>query len=200
MTSTSPHQNQASKSEERGTFMIESAKKQAAEDGKPTDDPELLDTIEMYSSWRDEVEKLEASPEWKKDNLEYDLRSTEWILEKARGDRVYAQHIYAALCNTDWQRTEPWPILKNQTWSCSWRHAGGIIADMLEEGDYIDWYCSGIVQERGDYDEWSKTATEEQIENYKKYLAHVGEGTVTDEIKADFLKLGWQLVSSDQAE
>jgi predicted kinase len=65
---------------------------------------------------------------------------------------------------------------------------------MLGEGDYIDWHCSGIVQTYQDDDEWFKTATEEQLERYKKGQAHVGEGIVTDEIREDFLKLGWQLV------
>ena len=65
---------------------------------------------------------------------------------------------------------------------------------MLETGDYIDWYCSGIVQSYEDDDEWFKTATDEQLARYKMVQARVSEGTVTDEIKADFLKLGWLLV------
>jgi hypothetical protein len=188
--SKSPHQNEVSHSEERNTFQRDAYISRCKKDGKEPDPDQLA----MYEEWAEKVVEQEADPKWREDNLEYDLRSTEWILEKARGDKVYAQHIYAALCNTDWQRTEPWPILKNQTWSCSWRHAGGIIADMVGEGDYIDWYCSGIVQQREDYDEWAKTATEEQLERYKKGQAHVGEGIVTDEIREDFLKLGWQLV------
>lgn len=188
--SKSPHQNEISHSEERHTFQRDAYVNRCIKEGKEIDPEQLA----MYEEWKVNDELKYTDPSWRENNLEYDLRTTEWILEKSRGDEVYAQHIYAALCNTDWQRTEPWPILKNQTWSCSWRHAGGIVADMLEEGDYIDWYCSGIGGERDDYEEWSKTATEEQLENYKKSQAYVGEGTVTDEIKADFLKLGWQLV------
>jgi len=88
----------------------------------------------------------------KQDDLEYDLRSTEWVIEKVKADKVYAQHLYAAMCNNDFMRNEVWPILTEKKWSCSWRHAGGIIADMRGEGDYIDWYCSGIVD--ADEDQW----------------------------------------------
>ena len=117
-----------------------------------------------------------ADPEWQKDNLEYDLRSNKWICDKTKSTKTYAQNLYAALCNQDWQRNEVWPLLKDQRWSCSWRHAGGIVADMREEGDYIDWYCSGM---QGEPDaDWVD-------------LGHVPEGTVTDEIREDLFKLGW---------
>lgn len=125
--------------------------------------------------------RLRENPtEWKKDNLEYDLRSTDWILEKARLSENYAQHLYAALCNNEFIKSEVWPILKDQRWSCSWRSAGGIIADMRQQGDYIDWYCSGM---RGglDYNDKGKDGT-------------VTEGTVTEEIKDDLKKLGWLVV------
>ena len=117
-----------------------------------------------------------ADPEWQKDNLEYDLRSNKWICDKTKSTKTYAQNLYAALCNQDWQRNEVWPLLKDQRWSCSWRHAGGIVADMREEGDYIDWYCSGIQSEPD--------------ENWID-LGHVSEGTVTDQIREDLFKLGW---------
>ena len=98
------------------------------------------------------------------------------------------------MCNTDWQRTEAWPILKNEKWSCSWRYAGGIVADMLQEGDYIDWYCSGISSDEEPDPAWLANATEEQVRHMKQKQAYVPEGTVTDEISKDFLKLGWQQV------
>ena len=84
--------------------------------------------------------------------------------------------MYAALCNQEWQRNEVWHLLKDQRWSCSWRYAGGIVADMREEGDYMSWYCSGIQNEPD--------------ENWVD-LGHVGEGHVTDEIRNDLFKLGW---------
>lgn len=188
--SSSPEQNEISCSAERYTFQRDSYVKRCEQEGRQPDPDEMA----MYDEWRENAELKHRDPDWQRDNLEYDLRTTDWILEKVRGDDIYAQHVYAALCNTDWQRTEPWPILKNQTWSCSWRHAGGIVADMRQTGDYIDWYCSGIQQVRDENDAWFATATQEQLENYKKSQARVSEGTVTDEIRSDFLRLGWQLV------
>ena len=101
--------------------------------------------INHYLDYEEQDKEHAVDPEWCKDNLEYDLRTTEWIIEKAKCDKVYAQHLYAAICNNDFTRNDVWPILTEKKWSSSWRHAGGIIADMREEGDYMSWYCSGIV-------------------------------------------------------
>ena len=122
-------------------------------------------------------------PESHKNNLEYDLLTTDWILEKVRSRDDYAQHLYAAMCNTEFQKLDVMPILKEERWSCSWRYAGGIVADMREKGDYIDWYCSGI----GGYDK----------NDPNKAGQYVGEGAVTDEIRADLKKLGWLVIDDD---
>ena len=119
------------------------------------------------------------------------MRGADWMVAKVRESRVYAQHLYAAICNNDFQKLEVWPILKDQRWSASWRSAGGIVADMRGEGDYIDWYCSGIRNdlplEDGEWDGW----TLEQQTYYKEGLAFVGEGMITDEITEDLKKLRW---------
>lgn len=125
------------------------------------DIPETEKMLEWYKRWDEQKLEQEQDPEWQKNNLEYDLRSTDWILKKVRESDDYAKALYAALCNNDFTKNDVWPILQEETWSCSWRYAGGIIADMREEGDYIDWYCSG------------------------------NEGYVDDEIKKDLLTLGW---------
>ena len=137
-------------------------------------------------------------PQSRIDNLEYDLLTTDWILEKVRGDDVYAQNLYAAMCNNDFQKLEVLPVLKDQRWSCSWRYAGGIVADMQQHGDYIDWYCSGI---RGDpiSDEEFANLSEEKKALYLQTKAYVGEGFVTDEIRADLKKLGWLVIDDDQS-
>ena len=148
-------------------------------------------TMDMdYLDWFDGVmldlhEHRFDNPESRKNNLEWDLLTTEWILEKARGRQDYAQNIYAALCNTDWQKLDVMEILKEQTWSCSWRAAGGIVAGMLGQGDYLDWYCSGMGG-ISDYDIEESQRTMDQ----NKF---VPEGTVTDEIVQDFGRLGWVL-------
>lgn len=113
-------------------------------------------------------------------DLEEDMKAAEWFVTKVRDSKSYAQNVYAALCNMQWQRREVMPILKQELWSCSWRSAGGIVARLRNEGDYMDWYCSGI---SGSYDH-----TGELKEGY------VGEGIVTEEIGYDFGILGWQPV------
>jgi len=94
------------------------------------------------------------------------------------------------MCNRDFIKHDVIPILKNQRWHCSWRYAGGIIADMQEKGDYIDWYCSGIRNEPLAEEEL-QTLTLEQQHREKEYNAFVGEGVVTDEIREDLFRLGW---------
>jgi hypothetical protein len=110
--------------------------------------------------------------------MEYDLRSTPWILEKVK-DENYAQNLYAAMCNNNFRNIHILELLKESEWSCSWRYAGGIIADMREEGDYMDWYCSGITD---------VIPSEDGVTEIKGY---VSESFVTDEIREDLLKLGW---------
>jgi hypothetical protein len=170
---------EVSKSPERHTFQAEQYVKRCEAEGKEPSE----DYLNLYKSARQQDEENMVDPAWQKDNLEYDLRSTEWILEKVRGDDIYAQNLYAALCNNDFIKREMWPILKDQRWSCSWRHAGGIIADMQQKGDYIDWYCSGIRND-GYQDNLDTVDTRR----------HISEGLVTEEIESDLYKLGWLVV------
>jgi hypothetical protein len=112
-------------------------------------------------------------------DLEEDLNNTEWFLDKVRTSETYAQNVYAALCNMRWQPAEVWPVLADEYWSCSWRSAGGIVADFKNVGgDYMDFYCSGIGSGLGNGDESGTKG-------------YVPEGTVTDEIREDFARLGW---------
>jgi hypothetical protein len=108
-------------------------------------------------------------------NLEADIRACEWMLKKVVDSETYAQNLYAAMCNNVFQRNEVWPRLKDEYWSCSWRAAGGIIADLRGQGDYIDWYCSGI---------WF-------VGDTNSYQGYVSESTVTDEIREDLFAIGW---------
>ena len=102
-------------------------------------------------------------------NLEHDLFHADFIVAKTRND-VYAQNLYASLCNNQFFKGD-----MKKPWTCSWRYAGGIVADMkwLETGkqyDYLDLYCSSALSDNPDF---------------------VGEGTITDEVRADLEKLGW---------
>jgi len=100
-------------------------------------------------------------------SLEDELKNSKTICERVLADKDYAEDLYRALCNMRWRKREVMPLLRNEMWSCSWRYAGGIVADIRQEGDYMDWYCLG------------------------------GEGTVSEEIEKDLLDLGWEPVEYD---
>jgi len=163
-----------SKSPERNTFQKEAYIKRQSEKGEPLSQ----DYLAMWDSTAIDALKREADPKWQKDNLEYDLRTSEKLCAKVKASDQYAQNLYAALCNRSFLKNEVIPILRDESWCCSWRYAGGIIADMREEGDYIDWYCSGIGDGLGNGDG----------DGTKKY---VSESVVTEEIESDLKDLGW---------
>ncbi len=102
-------------------------------------------------------------------NLFQDIKNELSLLEKLK-NYDYAQALYAAICNVDWYK----PPLR-YPFSCSWRYAGHEIADIRNEilpetaphEDYCDFYCSGISD------------------------LTVPEGTITPEIRADLLALGY---------
>ena len=120
-------------------------------------------------------------------DLERDLHSSPVIKEKVLEER-YAQNLYAAMCNMQWGKATVWQQSAGELaglddpdiWSCSWRYAGGLVAELRSEGDYMDWYCSGI----GSGEHREKTG-------------FVSEGYVTNEIRNDLLTLGWYPVPWD---
>jgi len=93
-------------------------------------------------------------------------------------DIEVAKDFYRALCNVDWYpNIDPLPEdeqiiskLKGERpdyWSCSWRAAGRFIADIRNKHyncseTYLDFYCSG------------------------------DEGTVTDQVRECFERMGWK--------
>jgi len=169
-------------SPERNTFQKENYIKRRKEQGLEP----LEEYIEMFKTWKQQDEANIVDPTWQKDNMEWDLRSTEWICDKVKANESYAQNLYAAICNNDFQKLEVIPILQDQRWSASWRHAGGIIADMREEGDYIDWYCSGIGNDDRGYGLDSREGG-----------GYVPESVVTDEVREDLKQLGWIVVDQN---
>ena len=113
-------------------------------------------------------------------NLETDIKNSDWMVRKIRESDGYAQNLYAAFCNNQFIKLDILTVLRDDFWSCSWRYAGGIIANVRENETYLDWYCSGI-------------ADDDPTENNSSYTASgfVPESTVTDEIRQDLERLGW---------
>jgi hypothetical protein len=86
--------------------------------------------------------------------LDENLASSADVLEAVK-DQKTAVDLYRALCNVDWYKN-------GISWSCSWRSAGGIVAELRDVGeDYMDFYCSG------------------------------GEGQVSEKIRALLCNLNW---------
>lgn len=98
-----------------------------------------------------------------KPDLERDLFLSETIVSKCKSSRIYAQNLYAAMANNRF-------VYGENEWTCSWRMSGGIVADLRDCGeDYLDYYCSGMINLDGS----------------------VSESVVTDEIRLDLAKIGW---------
>lgn len=94
------------------------------------------------------------------EQFERDLRSSEDIRAKV-SDMTFARELYSALCNTDIYYNDcETPV------SCSWRHAGGVVADLRDQNeDYLDFYFSGQ------------------------------EGHVTEDVQQALAPLGWRIVA-----
>lgn len=97
-------------------------------------------------------------------DLQRDLAMSARIRALVRSD-LFATLLYAALCNTTWRHTAT-----GTPWSCSWRSAGGVVAGLRGEGDYLDWYCS------------------------------MGEWLVDEQVLAEIQALGWELVEAEPPE
>jgi hypothetical protein len=97
-------------------------------------------------------------------NLERDFAISDRIRGLIRSD-VFAVLLYGALCNTTWRHKAT-----GATWHCSWRGAGGIVAELRGEGCYMDWYCSS------------------------------GEGLVDEQVLAEIDTLGWALAEADKTK
>ena len=173
--------NKVSKSPDRFSFQKKGYEERLAKKGE-TPNEAYLDYFEKVIDHHDHKFDDPASHV---NNMEYDLVTTDWILEKVRASETYAQNLYASICNNDFIKLEVVPILRQDPdkdyWSASWRSAGGIVADMRQEGDYINWYCSGIGDGLGNGD----------ADRTKGY---VPEGMITDEIRNDLQRLGWAIV------
>jgi hypothetical protein len=174
-----------SKSPDRHSFQKGGYVKRMEETGEPISEAYL----DMFDNILNAHEHKFDDPASHVNNMEYDLLITDWILEKVRTNDSYAQNLYAAMCNNDFIRMEVIPIIRQDPdkdfWHASWRYAGGIIADMQQKGDYIDWYCSGMGGLNREFE------GEEANEQWRARTGYVPEGYITDEIRSDLQRLGW---------
>lgn len=90
-------------------------------------------------------------------NLEDEMKNSAEVIALCKDDEI-AKDFYRALCNMQWKKAPGIPDdeiiiekLKGKevdVWSCSWRYAGGIIADIRNDHhgkseNYMDFYFSG---------------------------------------------------------
>lgn len=82
--------------------------------------------------------QIDAHPDHR--DFETDLRTA--LGAQIAADDDLAARAYASLCNVDWTHEH------GSRYSCSWRYAGGLIAEIRNElnetgEDYLHWYCAG---------------------------------------------------------
>ena len=71
-------------------------------------------------------------------DFEKDLEKT--FNERMKADDSFCVQIWSALANKLWKHES---MDDDEEYSCTFRYAGGLIADILGRGGYMDWYCSG---------------------------------------------------------
>ena len=124
-----------------------------------------------------------------KHSMQTDMMNAEWFRDKVKQSKSYAQNLYAAMCNNDFQKQDTWEVLTDNRWSCSWRAAGGVVATLRDcDEDYMDYYCSGM----GGF-----VTMDADPASYYEENGYVKESEVTDEIRADLLQLGWIVLSEN---
>ena len=122
-------------------------------------------------------------------SMQTDMMEAEWFRNKVKSSKSYAQNLYAAMCNNEFQKQDTWEVLSDSRWSCSWRAAGGVVATLRDCGeDYMDYYCSGM----GGF-----ATLDRDPGIYYEENGYVKESEVTDEIREDLLRLGWVVIVTE---
>lgn len=88
-----------------------------------------------------------------KHDFEEDLKAA--LGDDMKKDTQLCKNVWSALANVIWVHKD------GKEYSCTFRCAGGVVARILGEGDYLDWYCCA------------------------------GYAVVTDKIAEEMKKLGW---------
>lgn len=95
-------------------------------------------------------------------DLERDLHNHITLVERVKSDVTFAESLYAALCNNQFRHVNMTDDPED-FWSCTWRAAGDIVAELTNnpQNDYLTYYCTG------------------------------NEGMVTPELVQLFAEIGW---------
>lgn len=78
---------------------------------------------------------MENTTESKLSNFQDDL--TNLFGDRMRSDEEFCKNIWSALANVIWRNID------GAEASYTFRAAGGLIAEIIDGGDYMDWYCCG---------------------------------------------------------
>lgn len=69
-------------------------------------------------------------------DFEADLKSL--FGDKMKKDDEFCAEVWSALANIIWKNDDA------EEFDATFRYAGGLIADIIGRGDYMDWYCCGV--------------------------------------------------------
>jgi hypothetical protein len=113
-------------------------------------------------------------------SLEVDLISSKDIQYKVKAHTDFDNELYAALCNNRFEKD-------GQQWSCSWRYAGGIVAEIANQNKK-----KPLDSEYYKEDLWNM--------DYMQYYCNGDEGTITNRIEKELKKLGWTVVEEKEED
>lgn len=65
--------------------------------------------------------------------------------EQIKSDDEFCKELWSALTNIEWTNED------GSNFSCTFRYAGALIADIRESGGYMDWYCSSEYAKVSEY-------------------------------------------------
>ena len=119
-----------------------------------------------------------------------DLMASDIIRRKVQ-DIVYAQHLYATLASHTFARVDN----KEVKHYSSSRGAGGIVAQLRGTGDYLDWYCSGMIpfEDVITFAQYMCLSPSAQQWNDAAYF-FIRDGHQSPEILNDIRALGWRCI------
>lgn len=107
-------------------------------------------------------------------NLEGALKADPGFMARVK-DLDFAKAVYSAFCNREWINGE------GKRWSCSWRYAGGLVAEARGEGeDYLDFYLGDFAGEGGVPLDGPRLEAE-----FREILKRLGWAEITPEQEAE---------------